>query len=350
MARERHSFGAPMGELARLLGLPPRAVLNLIGAGVCKLDDGTVAGVTARRLYSRADALRLMAAERLRQALPLPVVRLVMRALETDLADALPGTLPTGRAGWVVAVFTGNSWDPYRCSLVADRLHELEAARLRGAQTTPAPDAPVRLVCLGHAMDPRHQSEWEAGRRPRIRCAEWDAASLTCYADAPEPAYLGLARGLHGLRAACVGDLVHVDAAAAVVLDLGQLVERVNRFFDRLAAAHGLPTGGAAPPTWDASTPLDGARQARDRELLRQARQSILEAEQGEVLFDVVESARRLGVAPLTVRRRIRAGTLPAIRLGRRWLVRQADLDAAAGRANLSPDTPALDAGEGASE
>lgn len=47
-----------------------------------------------------------------------------------------------------------------------------------------------------------------------------------------------------------------------------------------------------------------------------------------ERLLDREEVAKVLGLSTITVGRMMRAGTLPAFKLGRQWRVRPADLDA----------------------
>lgn len=47
----------------------------------------------------------------------------------------------------------------------------------------------------------------------------------------------------------------------------------------------------------------------------------------GERLLDVHEVAARLGLSALTVRTKLREGSLPGVHYGRLWRVREADLD-----------------------
>ena len=47
-----------------------------------------------------------------------------------------------------------------------------------------------------------------------------------------------------------------------------------------------------------------------------------------ERLLDRKEVAKRLGISPFTAGHKMRAGELPAFKMGRLWRVREADLDA----------------------
>lgn len=47
-----------------------------------------------------------------------------------------------------------------------------------------------------------------------------------------------------------------------------------------------------------------------------------------ERLLDRKQVAERLGLSPITVGHMMRAGDLPAFKMGRLWRVREADLDA----------------------
>jgi excisionase family DNA binding protein len=46
-------------------------------------------------------------------------------------------------------------------------------------------------------------------------------------------------------------------------------------------------------------------------------------------LFSVEEAAAKLKLAPKTLRDWLRTGKLPAVKLGKRWLIRERDLEAA---------------------